>query len=282
MREIHPLIDELKTGTSIRKQEVQQILATMEQEVIQPLIETVVGGDKEYITVLLDGIDWQAEEGQRSDPPFVLLRDTLDYEWWYVAAVSDLLVKIGTESVPSILPLLNHEEPLIRAWAAYLLGDIGDPTAIPPLIAQLETEHHEERRRAIKALGKLKANEAVEQLINLLRDDTVANAAANALGKIRDLRAVPPLIELLRRNKSVYAVSAALHQFGGHAVDPQIQVLSDSDASPVHDLVLINLWMLGDKRAIDPILTVLETTDDAKTRRSAISALGHLRDLAGY
>ncbi len=57
----------------------------------------------------------------------------------------------------------------------------------------------EVRRAAAKALGKLKAQEAVEALIQALQSDpdtNVRRAAAEALGQIGDKQAVEPLISL--------------------------------------------------------------------------------------
>ncbi len=147
-------------------------------------------------------------------------------------------------------------------------------------MARLHAENYDERLRAGEALGKLHAVEAVESLIKLLEEDDsgVQSFSATALGQIGDLRALLPLVEQLKLNKpSIYSVSAALYHFGGDAVLPQAALLFDPAAKPVYDLILNNLWMLGDQRAIEPILRFLRNAPDFASKHNAIAALGYLK-----
>lgn len=67
------------------------------------------------------------------------------------------------------------------------------------LIGLLKCEYWAFRVVAAKRLGDAKSKEAVEELINVLDDETdkVKQAAVEALGMIGDSRAVEPLIERL-------------------------------------------------------------------------------------
>lgn len=76
-------------------------------------------------------------------------------------------------AVPSLLPLLEDTDPLVRANAARALGAVKTPQAPPP-------------PQAIDALLKLLGD----------KDERVVAAAINALGAIADARAVEPLVEL--------------------------------------------------------------------------------------
>ncbi|OGO05014.1 MAG: hypothetical protein A2Y60_01920 [Chloroflexi bacterium RBG_13_54_9] len=121
---------------------------------------------------------------------------------------------------------LNDENEIIRLYAAWALGEIGDTGSIDALVVALENDECLVRKRAAEALGKLhwKAQsnaqqisylmasdkwdqivrkydeEAIGPLVAALKDEEyhVRYRAAEALGKIGDPSAVAPLINALR------------------------------------------------------------------------------------
>lgn len=121
------------------------------------------------------------------------------------------------------------------------------------LIHQLqdtEPAENDLRADAAFALGQLGSKEALEPLIEALRDeDTVIRTeAAGALGGVRDSRAVEPLIRAL--------------------YDPQWEVRSNA---------ALSLGALADARALPHLLTALEDPND-EVRFWAARALGDLGD----
>ncbi len=91
-------------------------------------------------------------------------------------------------AVPILVPLLSDKE--VRDIIPWSLGEIGDKSAIPPLIEMLGDSSPDMRVLAIYALQKLKAKEALPQLRALLDDNerihfdglgTVAEAARAAI-----------------------------------------------------------------------------------------------------
>ena len=79
-----------------------------------------------------------------------------------------------------------------RASQVYALGESGSLENVPELIAALADPDGNVRRLAASALGKLKARDAVEPLLRLLRAETfsqVRQYAIKALGSIGDERA---------------------------------------------------------------------------------------------
>jgi HEAT repeat protein len=94
-------------------------------------------------------------------------------------------------AVPILLPLLkDHDVAYIVPWS---LGEIGDKSAIAPLIQTLSDQNPDMRVLAIDALETLKAKEALPQLQRLLADHekihfdglgTVAEAATAAIAKL--------------------------------------------------------------------------------------------------
>jgi HEAT repeat protein len=94
-------------------------------------------------------------------------------------------------AVPILIPLLKDTEVnWIVPWA---LGEIGDKSAVPPLVQMLNDKSPDMRVLAIYALEALKATQALPQLHLLLNDDekihfdgsgTVAEAAKAAIAKL--------------------------------------------------------------------------------------------------
>lgn len=95
-------------------------------------------------------------------------------------------------AVPILIPLLK--DPQVNWIVPWALGEIGDRTAIPPLIQTLADRSPDMRVLAIYTLGQLGAKEALPQLQELTADDahihfdglgTVADAAKSAISKLK-------------------------------------------------------------------------------------------------
>jgi HEAT repeat protein len=97
-------------------------------------------------------------------------------------------------AVPILVPLLKDKE--VNWIVPWSLGEIGDKSAIPPLIEMLGDTSPDMRVLAIYALEKLKAKEALPQLRALVDDDerihfdglgTVAEAARAAIATLGEI-----------------------------------------------------------------------------------------------
>ena len=77
------------------------------------------------------------------------------------------LINAGEPGVPVLIDTLNDGDPAVREYAAAALGEIGDRQAVKPLLAFLHSDK-ERRYIAAWALGKMKAAEAVPDLIGML------------------------------------------------------------------------------------------------------------------
>jgi HEAT repeat protein len=263
MTTLDDVIRTLQDGTSSQKQHALRELEQWGCAAVEPLVQAVSQADDQDIDHILQGFEHEAGEGQRSNPPFTLIEAALPYNSWYVAAASLHLIDCRNTALPRLVPLLQDERPWVRAWCAYLLGQIRENRAIEPLLRRLDTDSTEELIQVCAALGNLRARQAVERLILFLdhEDIGVQSSAATALGAIGDRRALMPLINQLKQHKqSVYSVSAALYHFGRDAVLPLVDVLRDPAATHVYDLVLMELSMLEDRRAIKPVLELLNST----------------------
>jgi len=111
------------------------------------------------------------------------------------------LGQLGDPSaVEPLINALKDKSSRVRVSATEALVKIGDPHAVEPLIATLKDENERVRREAVIVLGQLGDSRAVEPLIAALKDEehSVRSTAAGALGEIGDPRAVEPLINTLK------------------------------------------------------------------------------------
>lgn len=130
------------------------------------------------------------------------------------AAASALIARLGIEddtinklaelgdrsAVKPLIALLDNDNKRVRYAATVVLGRLGDQRAVQPLINQLLDPEPYLRRTAAWALGVLGDGSAVLPLIALLDDGhgDVRHDAAEALGNLGDPRAIEPLRTLSR------------------------------------------------------------------------------------
>lgn len=115
---------------------------------------------------------------------------------------------IGKPAVNILISALSNEykgeEEDIRTGVIKALGKIGDTNAVDPLVEFLKNgSYYDERAMAATALGNIRDKRAVSPLIAALHDKEgyVRRMAASALGKIKDSRAVEPLIAAIYYKK---------------------------------------------------------------------------------
>jgi HEAT repeat protein len=97
-----------------------------------------------------------------------------------------------SRAIPILVPLLTDSE--VNYIVPWSLGQIGDRSAIAPLIASISDPNPSMRVLAIHALVELKATEALPRLRQLLSDgersnfgelESVAHAAQAAIAKLQ-------------------------------------------------------------------------------------------------
>jgi HEAT repeat protein len=138
-------------------------------------------------------------------------------------------------AVPHLLKLLDPAadvSPRVRAAAAGALGEIGDASAVPALLAAVAPDKHDRdtvdaNRRIAEALGALRSPEALPVLEQLTAspDGFTQVAAVDALASIGDPRAVPRLVEL--------AASEATEPFVAGKALLALGRIGDPSAAPV-------------------------------------------------
>jgi HEAT repeat protein len=162
------------------------------------------------------------------------------------------LVRLGREAIEPLAAALGAAEPEARSRIARILGEIGDRGAVKPLLAMFMGDQNGlAREDAAEALGRLRANSAVDVFIASLKSDP-APRVVRALGEIGDERAVKPLIRLLHhQNPSVRLWAAdSLGKIGRTGTANSIAPLLNDSGWEVPEYAAKAMAVLGDSRGI--------------------------------
>ncbi len=217
------------------------------------------------------------------------------------------LGKMGDkESFPEMSALLRDDDPYVRWSAAIGLGELADKRAVENLIQALNDSNVTVVQRVILSLGRIGDGQAVEPLISFLGHEQpeVANFAAAALGELKDERAIEPLLDVIKnaervgrsinvqmihfytgRKVSYWSIGdhsvrlGAIHALGmigdQRAIEPLIGLLASLDTN-IRASAVQALGILGDRRTVEPIENILQEDQDESVRAAAASALGRI------
>lgn len=154
----------------------------------------------------------------------------------------------GRSSKAALEPLMKALKnwPVRRYVAAWALGEIGDPRAIPALVSALGDRDVEVRKYAARSLTKF-GKEATDALLKALDDpsEQTRRYAVRALGEIQDPRSADTLLAMAGK------VDRAVHLWA--------------------------LGRLGDRRGFETVAAAV-TDPDRIVRLTAIQALNDLGD----
>lgn len=197
------------------------------------------------------------------------------------------LYNFATQKAESqIAEALMDKDSQIREKAAWMLGVLENKQAVQPLLESLKDTQVDVRRSAIRALGNIKDKSALEPLIEKLGDSDfrIRKDALLALSRFDD----PLILDLnlkMLKDDSPDVKSAAISNIKGkpdkRAVDPLILLLEDPDNCM---LVAEALGVIGDPRAVEPLIKVINGNyslniapeRDKAFKLSAVKSLGKL------
>ena len=151
-----------------------------------------------------------------------------------------------------------NDDPLVRAYLAIAMGATGDQFYAEELVNGLEDESRESRLAAIQAVGMVRSELAVVQLIDILDNSDYQDerlAATMSLGFIGDSRAIPKLNELLEDDEPNirWDSAIALAKMGEESSVPIIENLMDRE-------YLMTFPELDFKEINKVIMTAIETS----------------------
>jgi len=179
-----------------------------------------------------------------------------------ILAITAIAMLAQGDTVSEYIDQLNYKEASVRAYAAYVLGQIGDADVIDSLIPLLNDEDKYVRAIVAEALGKIKDIKVVEALTTTLQDKErlVRWSAANALKQINpdgqyeiaryveDLNDSNSLIRLQAVRKLSELVPEKARQY---QMTRYIKDLADADAQ-VRASAADALSTIGDAKAVTP------------------------------
>ncbi|MCC6806081.1 MAG: HEAT repeat domain-containing protein [Deltaproteobacteria bacterium] len=213
------------------------------------------------------------------------------------------------KAVDPLIKVMKENDKL-RPAAAQALGTIGDPKAIPELMAivtvdpgalnddatrqkQLTTE------RAINALGDLKAKEAADLILQVsqkARDLPTRMAVLRAMGSIKDPKFGPAMLQVLDDDSESMPAKKAAVEVLGEMRDPAAvpgliaAMYTEKAGGTVYPQAALALYKVG-APAVAPLIQTLEGKNDRVQKLAAeksfvegavaIKALEVLADLGG-
>jgi HEAT repeat protein len=197
----------------------------------------------------------------------------------------EAIASLGQLGVPDackvLVPLLKNID--VRDTAARALGDLGMEEAIPALGAAAVGPQEQAQITAIEALGKIGTPEAVAAAARGLdeKSENVIGEAARVIGHHRFAPAVQRLLELLSSLPKWSMTRGwcveALGEIGdARAVEPLIAIVQDGSLLNAHPFAATALGKLCDTRAIAP-LEALFASRDPDVREAVQTALDRLR-----
>lgn len=177
------------------------------------------------------------------------------------------------------------EDPAHRDTAAAVLGRLKDPGALEPLIAMLKSQDPTARLMAAEALEQLADPRSADAWIEVMAYPDLRDIASRSLKRISELRErIVAILDRLRESEDAVAleearigVSMDLIALGRPAVSDLLEALGD-DLWVVREAAAQALGLIGDFRAVEPLLRRAKTDRDMGVRESCIKALGEFGD----
>ena len=157
----------------------------------------------------------------------------------------------------------------------------GDPPGAARLAARLMEEAQGEEKLDFGAFLVAQGRDAVPPLVRVVaesRDWQSVVQAMDALGKLKARDGVEHMVNRLRRDPNTWVRIAAAHglgQVGGGEVVPALGEALEDTSDTVVAAALIGLGRSGDDRALDPCAQ-LRSHPNPRVRGAAVSALGRL------
>lgn len=221
----------------------------------------------------LDALDTETEE-PKPDPDTMLLLLQSPQNQQRMLATRAFCDLEDARAIPYLIGLLTDACPLIRVSAAYALGRNPSPTAVDPLISQLNQDWNGYVRKGIVwALGNCRDRRTLSPLTDALKTDISAVRlwAASALAQMATISydvtiaAMPPLIEALRqdpiaavRSNCAWSIGELCRELPSNvvyatAIDALIEAFAEDEELGVREDAKLSMLKVGDPRGLQVI-----------------------------
>lgn len=188
------------------------------------------------------------------------------------------------EDLSFLSAALSNEDPAVRCAALGALSALGGPGSLEPIAFALTDEELDVRTAAVRALGRIRAEEGeapgVDLLLELVEHRTsppLVPTAVRALGETRDVRALDALCTLAVGSDASIAV-AAVEALGRFQDERVLDSLLEATRHPSPEVVKASLLLLGERRDARVVAHVGACLDHEAwdVRRLAADLLGRL------
>jgi HEAT repeat protein len=179
-------------------------------------------------------------------------------------------------ATPTLIELVGSEEDDLAVAALKSLGATGNAEALPTLIKVAAVYHSRRQIEAVRAIGRLQLDAAIEPLRRIAseRDVPLAEEAISALGQIASAESVDAILEVMSIPAKRAAAAAALKTLGEFAI-PTLAHRLHLLPLDVRRAVVEVLIGIRTREAIELLETALADPEPA-VRYSALSALTHV------
>jgi HEAT repeat protein len=202
-------------------------------------------------------------------------------------AIQDALARLPLDEAALLDALAHSGVPTSRAWAAHALGQSRTDAAVRGLLAAIADPEASVRVEVYNALGATGDRIALDTLVRAaVRDPSSAgrDAASAAAEVLAAAPTVPPdvPIDLARlKNGTRDDRLAAARRLGDtgdrRALEPLVAVATSGEDAELQRAAIGALGRLGDARAVPALLPLLTKTT-GRTRYEVLGALAALRD----
>jgi HEAT repeat protein len=190
-------------------------------------------------------------------------------------AAANALRRLGDAgALPALVEALDDPDPRVRARVARACGAVGDERAAKALGARLDDPVGRVRREAADALASIGALSPLLDAVDD-EDDEVRYAAVMALGGYQGSAAIDPLIGALDDDSDVVRRAA---------VFSIVELLAAAPTEQSHRIRETVVDRLGsaDRSVVDPLVELLEESNQPRERRNVAWLLGRVAGDEGY
>jgi len=174
----------------------------------------------------------------------------------------------GEQLLESLLQALESNEAAERAIALRMIGNLGNPSTIPVLIAALSKDEIS-RNTAKEALARFPAPDVGPQLIAALQEPAIRDSAIDVIVAIKYYDAIDPMIRIAKSEENVDSVIAGL----GRLCDPD-----EPDLPRLLDLYLSSPPGAKRERIERALVVVCEKNPDVSARADQLLVILEKRD----
>ncbi|RJP32022.1 MAG: hypothetical protein C4536_06820 [Actinobacteria bacterium] len=257
-------------GEEVREAALYALGRIGTREALESMLDALNDGDRWSQEKVAEAVEEAGDESRRV--LVGLLRDGNPMRRAFAAEVMGELG--GAEEAVYLEEALADEEVDVRARAADSLGRMRHRLARPALLQALDDPAWQVRAQAVKALGGIGEEKDVSRLAEMLRDTEwwVRNNAASALREMGEM-GEGPLAAMLWDEDRFARETAAQALEEGSMVERLVKDMREGDGDPEGSSIIHRLAEIG---CVGTIIQVLSDLPDTTVKGSLVNLLADI------